>query len=87
MIRYTKKVGNHFEFLSKEEATKTLNNNDYGLELDKGAIFYCNTAHKARGLWFVSKFIVGMNDVKVYESSMVEYTRTQLLMEVGESMD
>jgi len=87
MIRYTQKVGEHFEIISKEEATKTLNNNDYGLELDKSAIFYCNTAHKARGLWFVSKFIVGMEDVKVYEASMVEYTRTLLPMEQGESMD
>jgi len=87
MIRYTKKVGDHFEIISKDEATKTLNNNDYGLELDKSAIFYCNTAHKARGLWFVSKFIVGMDDVKVYEASMVEYTRTLLPMEQGESMD
>jgi thiosulfate/3-mercaptopyruvate sulfurtransferase len=87
MIRYTKKVGNHFEIISKEEASKTLNNNDYGLELDKGAIFYCNTGHKARGLWFVSKFIVGMEDVKVYEASMVEYTRTLLPIEVGESMN
>jgi thiosulfate/3-mercaptopyruvate sulfurtransferase len=87
MIRYTKKVGNHFEIISKDEASKTLNNNDYGLELDKGAIFYCNTAHKARGLWFVSKFIVGMEDVKVYEGSMVEYTRTLLPMDRGESME
>ena len=87
VIRYTKKVDNHFEILGKEEASKTLNNNDFGLELDKSAIFYCNTAHKARGLWFVSKFIVGMDDVKVYEASMVEYTRTLHPMEVGEAMD
>lgn len=87
MIRYTKKVGDHFEIIGKDEASKILNNNDYGLELDKSAIFYCNTAHKARGLWFVSKFIIGMDDVKVYEASMVEYTRTLLPMEVGESMD
>ncbi|PIF04824.1 MAG: hypothetical protein CSA86_00390 [Arcobacter sp.] len=87
MIRYAKKVGNHFELLGKDEAKKMLNNNDYGLELDKGAIFYCNTGHKARGLWFISKFIIGMKDVKVYEGSMVEYTRTLLPMETGESMD
>ena len=87
MIRYSKKVGDYFEIVSKDEASKILNNNDYGLDLDKGAIFYCNTAHKARGLWFVSKFVIGMDEVKVYESSMVEYTRTLLPMEQGESMD
>jgi thiosulfate/3-mercaptopyruvate sulfurtransferase len=87
MIRYTEKVGQYFEIISKDEATQKLNNNDYGLDLDKSVIFYCNTAHKARGLWFVSKFIVGMEDVKVYEGSMVEYTRTLLAMDEGETMD
>ena len=87
MIRQAKKVGTHFEFLSKEEASKTLNNSGYGLELDQSAIVYCNTGHKARGLWFVSKFIIGMKDVKVYDASIVEYSRTLLAMEDGEAMD
>lgn len=87
MIRYVKKVGNHFEFLSKEEASKTLNNNDFGLDLKEDTIFYCNSGHKARGLWFVSKFIVGMDNVKVYDASMLEYTRTLLPMKQGEADD
>lgn len=84
VIRYTKQVGEHFELLSKEKASKTLNNNDFGLDLDNSAIFYCNTGHKAIGLWFVSKFIIGMEDVKVYNGSMVEYTRTNHPIEIGE---
>jgi thiosulfate/3-mercaptopyruvate sulfurtransferase len=87
MIRQSKKVNNHYEFLSKKEASKTLYNAGFGIELDKEAIYYCNTAHKARGLWFVSKFIIGMEKVKVYDASMVEYTKTLLPMETGESMD
>lgn len=86
-IRFTKKVESHFEFLEKEEASRTLNNSDYGLELDKQAIVYCNTGHKARGLWFVSKFVVGMENVKVYDGSIVEYSKTYLPMDDGESMD
>lgn len=87
MIRQTKKTKTYFEFLNKGEASKVLNNSDFGLELDKSAIVYCNTGHKARGLWFISKFIVGMEDVKVYDASMVEYSRTLLAMEDGEAMD
>lgn len=87
MIRYTKKTGDSYVFLDKKEASKTLNNNDFGLNLEDEAIFYCNIGHKARGLWFVSKFIIGMKNVKVYDASMVEYTRTLLPMQTGEYMD
>ena len=87
MIRYTKDTGNYFEFLDKQTAMKTLNNSGYGVELDKPLIVYCNTGHKARGLWFISKFIVGMKDVKVYDGSIVEYSRTTMPMEDGEAMD
>ena len=87
MIRYTKDTGNYFELVSKQTAIKTLNNSGYGVKLDKPLITYCNTGHKARGLWFVSKFIVGMTDVKVYDNSIVEYSRTNMPMEDGEAMD
>ena len=87
MIRQTKKVGNHFELLSSKEAKKTLTNGGFGIDLNKPLIIYCNTGHKARGLWFVSKFLVGMKDVKVFDGSMVEYSRTSLAMETGEAME
>lgn len=87
MIRYTKDTGKYFELILSKEAKKTLHNNGYGVELDKPLITYCNTGHKARGLWFVAKFLVGMKDVKVYDGSMVEYSRTKMSMEKGEPMD
>lgn len=87
MIRYLKKVDNHYELLSKDEAKKMLNNNNFGLNLDKEAIYYCNTGHKARGMWFISKFLIGMDKIKVYDASMVEYTRTTLPMKTGEASD
>jgi len=87
MIRYTKDTGKYFELVSKKEATEILHNGGYGIELDKPLNIYCNTGHKARGLWFVSKFMVGMKDVKVYDGGIVEYSRTNMAMEDGESMD
>jgi len=87
MIRYTKDNGKYFEFISSKEAKSTLNNGGYGVELDKPLITYCNTGHKARGLWFVSKFLAKMKNVKVYDDSMVSYSRTNMPIETGESMD
>jgi len=87
VIRYTKQTNQYFEFISKQEAIKTLNNNGYGVELDKPLIIYCNTGHKARGLWFISKFIIGMKDVKVYDGGIIEYSKSAMPMETGESMD
>jgi len=87
MIRYTKDTGKYFEFISNNEAKEILYNNGYGVDLDKSLNIYCNTGHKARGLWFISKFIVGMKDVKVYDGGIVEYSRSNMPMETGESMD
>ena len=87
MIRYVKKSGDAYVLQSKDEARKTLHNEGYGVELDKPLIIYCNTGHKARGLWFVATFIAGMKDVKVYDGSMVEYSRSNLPIETGEPMD
>ncbi len=87
VIRYTKNMGKYFELISPKEAKKTLYNSGYGVELDKPLIIYCNTGHKARGLWFISKFLVGMKNVQVFDGSMVEYSRTNLPMETGEAME
>ena len=87
MIRYVKDSGKYFELVSKKDAENILYNSGYGVELDKPLNIYCNTGHKARGLWFVSKFLVGMKDVKVYDGGIVEYSRTNMAMEDGEPMD
>lgn len=87
VIRQVKKVGSHYEFLSKKESQKVLQNGGFGIDLKKPLIIYCNTGHKARGLWFVAKFLDGMKNVKVYDGSMVEYSRTLMPVESGEPMD
>lgn len=85
MIRYVKKENNYFVLMDKDEARATLNNSGYGVKLDKPLITYCNTGHKARGLWFVAKYVAGMEDVKVYDGGIVEYAKTNLEMEKGEA--
>lgn len=85
MIRYVKKENNYFVLMNKDEARATLNNSGYGVELNKPLITYCNTGHKARGLWFVAKYVAGMEDVKVYDGGIVEYSKTNLEMEKGEA--
>jgi len=87
MIRYTQDNGKYFTLISKDEASKILHNAGYGIALDKPVNIYCNTGHKARGLWFISKFIIGMKDVKVYDGSIIEYSNTNLPMEIGEPME
>lgn len=87
MIRYVKKENNYFVLMNKDEARKTLNNNGYGVDLDKPLITYCNTGHKARGLWFVAKYVAGMDNVKVYDGGIVEYAKTNLKMDKGESFE
>lgn len=85
MIRHQKKENTYYIFNEVDESKSILYNSGFGIELDKPLITYCNTGHKARGLWFVSKFLLEMQEVKVYDGSMVEYTRTDLPMETGES--
>ncbi len=84
MIRHVKKENSYYTFISQDESKKILNNSGYGVELDKPLIVYCNTGKKAKGLWFIAKFNAGMQNVKVYDGSMVEYSRTNFLLETGE---
>src|SRR5574344_789892 len=84
MIRHLKKENSYYTFISQEESKTILNNSGYGIEFDKPLIVYCNTGQKAKGLWFLSKFNAGMHNVKVYDGSMVEYSRTNFPLETGE---
>jgi thiosulfate/3-mercaptopyruvate sulfurtransferase len=85
VVRQVKFVNEkYYEIINQEEAIKALTNNGFGIELDKPLITYCNTGHKARGLWFVAKFIANMKDVSVYDGGILEYSRTNHKMETGE---
>jgi thiosulfate/3-mercaptopyruvate sulfurtransferase len=46
-----------------------------GVDMNKPAIWYCNTSWYASGAWFAGKYLGGLQNAKVYEGSMVEYTR------------
>lgn len=85
VVRHVKLVNNkYYEIVTQEESKKAFTNNGFGIELNKPLIVYCNTGHKARGLWFVAKFIADMKNVSVYDGGIVEYSRSNHQMETGE---
>lgn len=81
-----KKSNGYYKFISEKRSKSIISNGGYGVDLKKPIITYCNTGHNARGLWFVLKFIDNIKDVKVYDGSMLEYSRTFLPVKQGESM-
>ncbi|MBL3520364.1 sulfurtransferase [Arcobacter lanthieri] len=84
MMRQVKKENNYYIFIDEKDSRKLLNNAGFGIELDKPSIIYCNTGAKAKGLWFATKFIANIENIKVYDGSMVEYSRTNFPMESGQ---
>jgi len=81
-----KKIGGYYKFVSKKISKATISNGGYGVNLKKPIITYCNTGHNARGMWFVLKFIDNIQNVKVYDGSMLEYSRTLFPVKRGEPM-
>lgn len=45
-----------------------------GLNPDDKIIAYCNTGHQAAGVWFVSHELIGNQNARLYDGSMVEYS-------------
>jgi len=45
------------------------------VDMKKPVIWYCNTSWYASGAWFAGKYLAGLEGAKVYDGSMVEYTR------------
>ena len=80
-----KKIDGYYMFISKKKSKAILSNSGYGVNLKKPIITYCNTGHNARGMWFVLKFLDNIKNVKVYDGSMLEYSRTLLPIKKGES--
>lgn len=45
------------------------------IDVTKPVIWYCNTSWFASGAWFAAKYLGGLEGAKIYDGSMVEYTR------------
>lgn len=45
-----------------------------GVKPEAGSIVYCNTGHMAAGAWFVLSEVLGVENVKLYDGSMHEWT-------------
>ena len=73
---FVKKVGNYYELVAPEKVKKILKSK--GISIFKPIIDYCNTGHLASGDWFVIKFLAGAKNIRLYDASMYEYSRTSL---------
>ena len=45
------------------------------VDMSKPVIWYCNTSWYGSGAWFAGKYLAGLKGAKVYDGSMVDYTR------------
>lgn len=73
---FTKKTGSYFSIIKANNARAILAKK--GISLRKPIIVYCNTGHLASGVWFVTKFLAGARNVRMYDASMYEYSRMPL---------
>ncbi|CAN0232807.1 unnamed protein product, partial [Chrysoparadoxa australica] len=45
-----------------------------GIDAKPGTITYCNTGHLASGAWFIVSEIMGVDNARLYDGSMLEWT-------------
>tara|TARA_R110002049_G_scaffold13509_3_gene58811 strand:- start:161266 stop:162243 length:978 start_codon:yes stop_codon:yes gene_type:complete len=60
------------KFSSKSELTQLTK--ALSVDLHEDTITYCNSGHMASGAWFVFHEILGMNNIKLYDGSMHQWT-------------
>lgn len=60
-------------FLTSAQYAKLLP--ELGIDAAKPTTTYCNTGHLASGAWFVMSEIMGNADVRLYDGSMLEWTK------------
>jgi thiosulfate/3-mercaptopyruvate sulfurtransferase len=80
----TKKVNNYYVLINQNELLNIVYEKGFANPaelLNKTVISYCNTGVSASGDWFVFKYIGTHPDVRIYEGSMSEYSRTNLPLE------
>ena len=77
-------VSNYYLFKSVSELGNILNTFGIGMSMvsthaaNYTFVSYCNTGVLASADWFVAKYVLNIPDVRVYDGSMVEYTRSNL---------
>ncbi len=63
----------YYEFVTPAEARAIMIK--AGVSFEKPVITYCNTGYWASLDWFVTKFLIGKNDVADYNGSWTQYSR------------
>lgn len=71
---FTKKDGDIFYINTDKDAVNKLLI-DAKVDTNKPNIWYCNTGWFASGGWFATKYIAKLDNTKVYEASMLEYSQ------------
>lgn len=80
----TKKVNNYYVLINQNELLNIVYEKGFSNPaelLNKTVISYCNTGVSASGNWFIFKYIGTHPDVRIYEGSMSEYSRSNLPLE------
>lgn len=80
----TKKINNYYILINQNELLNIMYEKGFSNPaelLNKTVISYCNTGVSASGNWFVFKYIGSYPDVRIYEGSMSEYSRSNLPLE------
>lgn len=74
IANFTKKDGDIFYINTDKDAVNKLLT-DAKVDTSKPSIWYCNTGWFASGGWFATKYIAKLDNTKVYEASMLEYSQ------------
>ncbi len=73
---FSKKVHGYYVLRNSENVRRIFLK--HHINLHKPIITYCFIAHWGSAPWFVGKFLAGARMIRVYDGSMVEYTRMPL---------
>ena len=68
-------VGEDGKFLSVEELKKLYS--EVGINEDSEVVVYCQRGHRASHSWFVLKYVLGYENIKVYDGSMMEWSNLE----------
>ena len=74
-VPYMSTVGEDGKFLSVEELKKLYS--EVGINEDSEVVVYCQRGHRASHSWFVLKYVLGYENIKVYDGSMMEWSNLE----------
>ena len=74
-VPYMSTVGEDGKFLPVEDLKDLYSK--VGINEDSEVVVYCQRGHRASHSWFVLKYVLGYENVKVYDGSMMEWSNLE----------